>query len=228
VMLRLRQAPALTGALAIEAPVPALAHSGKLAGAGIALTAVVLLSVSALDVPLGLPTCLAGVATAAGVHLIERKPAGALLRGIAWSVLPLVAGLFVLVAGLARTGVIDALARQLQPLAHHAPLAAAWLAGMGIALACNLINNLPAGLIAASTLAAGPVAPPVTAGILIGVDLGPNLSVTGSLATILWLIALRREGEHVSAAQFLRLGVWVMPPALLLALAALSLQHGAG
>jgi arsenical pump membrane protein len=47
--------------------------------------------------------------------------------------------------------------------------------------------------------------------------------VTGSLATILWLIALRREGEHVGALRFLRLGILVMPPTLLLALFALSL-----
>ena len=44
---------------------------------------------------------------------------------------------------------------------------------------------------------------------------GPNLSVTGSLATILWLTAIRREGENVSAWQFLRLGALVMPAALL-------------
>jgi arsenical pump membrane protein len=56
---------------------------------------------------------------------------------------------------------------------------------------------------------------------LIGVDLGPNLSVTGSLATILWLVALRREGQDVSAWRFLRLGVVVMPPALVLAIATL-------
>jgi arsenical pump membrane protein len=48
------------------------------------------------------------------------------------------------------------------------------------------------------------------------VDLGPNLSVTGSLATILWLIALRREGEQIGAWQFLKVGLLVMPPALLL------------
>jgi arsenical pump membrane protein len=54
---------------------------------------------------------------------------------------------------------------------------------------------------------------------LIGVDLGPNLSVTGSLATILWLTALRREGQNVSASTFLKLGLIVMPPALVLALA---------
>jgi arsenical pump membrane protein len=53
--------------------------------------------------------------------------------------------------------------------------------------------------------------------ILVGIDLGPNLSVTGSLATILWLIAIRRENLHVSAWTFLKAGMIVMPPALLLA-----------
>jgi arsenical pump membrane protein len=55
--------------------------------------------------------------------------------------------------------------------------------------------------------------------LLIGVDLGPNLSVTGSLATILWLVALRREGEQISAWRFLAYGVVVMVPALLAAIA---------
>ncbi len=55
--------------------------------------------------------------------------------------------------------------------------------------------------------------------MLIGVDLGPNLSVTGSLATILWLTALRREGLRVGAWSFLKLGMLVMPPALVLAIA---------
>jgi Na+/H+ antiporter NhaD/arsenite permease-like protein len=50
-----------------------------------------------------------------------------------------------------------------------------------------------------------------------GIDLGPNLSVTGSLATILWLIALRRENLQVSAWSLLKVGVIVMPLALFLA-----------
>jgi arsenical pump membrane protein len=47
--------------------------------------------------------------------------------------------------------------------------------------------------------------------------------VTGSLATILWLIALRREGEHMSGWEFLKTGVFIMPPALFLASLAVSL-----
>ena len=57
--------------------------------------------------------------------------------------------------------------------------------------------------------------------MLIGVDLGPNLSVTGSLATILGLSALRRENQEVRAWSFLKLGTLVMSPALLLAIAGL-------
>ena len=73
-----------------------------------------------------------------------------------------------------------------------------------------------------------PAYPPslVTDALLIGVDLGPNLSVTGSPATILWLIALKREGETCSAVQFLKIGAAAMPPALLLALGPLSSQAG--
>jgi arsenical pump membrane protein len=55
------------------------------------------------------------------------------------------------------------------------------------------------------------------------VDIGPNLSVTGSLATILWLSAPKREGLKVSAWTFLKIGVLVMPPALLLAIGGLFL-----
>ena len=54
--------------------------------------------------------------------------------------------------------------------------------------------------------------------VMIGVDLGPNLSVTGSLATILWLLALRKEKLDVSAWKFLKLGLIAMPIALAAAL----------
>ena len=50
-------------------------------------------------------------------------------------------------------------------------------------------------------------------GLLSPPDLGPNLSVTGSLATSLWLTALRPEGDAVTGI-FLKLGIIIMPPAL--------------
>jgi arsenical pump membrane protein len=97
---------------------------------------------------------------------------------------------------------------------------AAWGAGIVIALASNLMNNLPAGLIAGKAVQSAHVSDQMIRTVLIGVDIGPNLSVTGSLATILWLTALRREGHRVSALAFLKLGALTMPPALLLAIGA--------
>jgi arsenical pump membrane protein len=220
--LRLTQRRRLAGPVAAVGTIPTLPYAGKLAASGILMTAAVLLTASAMDWALGLPTFIAGTTVTALVLLTGRQSPLPVLRDIAWSVLPLVAGLFILVEGLNRTGVLPALARILKQASVAAPQATSWIAGILVALASNLLNNLPVGLIAATTTQAAQVPAHVTGAILIGVDLGPNLSVTGSLATILWLIVLRREGEHVGAAQFLRLGIVVMPPALLLSLFALA------
>jgi arsenical pump membrane protein len=220
--LRLTQRRRLAGPVAAVGTIPTLPYTGKLAASGILMTAAVLLTASAMDWALGLPTFIAGTTVTALVLLTGRQSPLPVLRDIAWSVLPLVAGLFILVEGLNRTGVLPALARILKQASVAAPQATSWIAGILVALASNLLNNLPVGLIAATTTQAAQVPAHVTGAILIGVDLGPNLSVTGSLATILWLIVLRREGEHVGAAQFLRLGIVVMPPALLLSLFALA------
>lgn len=224
--LRFSQRDALREPLRTDIVPQPLAAGARLTGIGILLTAAVLMLASALHADLGLPTFIAGLATAALIHLKQRLSPLPVLRHVAWGVLPMVAGLFVLVEGLARSGAIDALAQALLRLASDSAGGALWGAGIVAALASNLINNLPAGLIAGSV---GQIAdlPAQTAGaLLIGVDLGPNLSITGSLATLLWLIAVRREGQHVGALRFLKLGAWVMPPALLGALLMLAVAGG--
>jgi arsenical pump membrane protein len=222
IALRLTQRRALGSSIAVLDQTAPLTLGGKLAASGIALTAVVLLGASASGRDLGLPTFIAGTVVTIIVLGIGRQSPMPILKDVSWSVLPLVAGLFILVEGMNRTGVLPSLARVLKGAATASPQITSWIAGIGVAAASNLVNNLPMGLIAATTGQAAQVPAHITGAILIGVDLGPNLSVTGSLATILWLIALRREGEHVAAWQFLKLGLVVMPPALLLALLALS------
>jgi arsenical pump membrane protein len=180
----------------------------------------VLLAVSSTDQPLGLPTAIMGAATAAAVSLARRASPLPLLRGVAWPVILLVAGLFVLVEGLDRTGLIGAMAQSLAKASAADPQRAAWTSGAALAFASNLVNNLPAGLMASAASTQAQAPRPVVDALLIGVDLGPNLSVTGSLATILWLTAIRREGETVGFWRFLKVGAVVMPPALALALAA--------
>jgi len=88
------------------------------------------------------------------------------------------------------------------------------ITGFAVGVANNLVNNLPLGLIAGSTLQAAHVKGLIADAVLIGVDLGPNLSITGSLATILWMIALRKEKFDVSSWDFFKVGVVAMPVAL--------------
>jgi arsenical pump membrane protein len=206
-----------------DSAIKPLSSGGKCVAFGIGLTAVALLAASALDRQLGLPTFIAGTAVTVVVLLIGRQSPFPVLRDISWGVLPLVAGLFILVEGVEHTGVLRVMARMLHDAAAASPQATAAGVGAIVAFASNLLNNLPTGLVAATVSQNAGVPFQVTSGLLIGVDLGPNLSVTGSLATILWLIALRREGEAVTAWQFLKLGMIVMPPALLAALSAMAL-----
>jgi arsenical pump membrane protein len=225
VALRFTQRRALRQPISADIPQPDLTPGGHAAAIGILATATALLAASALNVPLGAPTLAAATLSVAAVCARIRRPPWPLLRHISWNILPLVAGLFVLVEALARVGVVDALSTALHTAAVASPARAAWASGTLVALSSNAMNNLPAALIAGTAANAAGVSPTVLQSVLIGADLGPNLSVTGSLATILWLTALRRDGHHVSAWTFLKLGLVVMPPALILALAATILLH---
>jgi arsenical pump membrane protein len=222
--LRFTQRKALDQRIAEDLPTRSLSVGGKCIALGIGLTAAALLAASALDRQLGLPTFIAGTAVTVVVLLISRQSPFPVLRDVSWGVLPLVAGLFILVEAVERTGILRVMARML----HEAATASAQETAVGVgaiaAFASNLLNNLPTGLVAATVSQNADVPLQVTSGLLIGVDLGPNLSVTGSLATILWLIALRREGEAVTAWQFLKLGIIIMPPALAAALLSMALM----
>jgi arsenical pump membrane protein len=219
VVLRWTQRAHLRRPISTAIAIPHLPAGGRMAALGIVITGAALLASSGFGIQLGLPTFLAGAATAVLVLIRARRGPMTVVRHISWGVLPLVAGLFVLVEALQKTGVTDRLAALLGMLVTHSATLAVWGVGAGLAVACNLVNNLPAGLVAGRVVEIAQVPDVVRSAVLIGVDLGPNLSVTGSLATILWLTALRREGQMVGAWTFLRLGALVMPPALLLALA---------
>ena len=108
VILRLTQRRALKAEETVAKDVDAAqaVALGKLAAAGIALTAVALLASSGLGLQLGLPTAICGVLTAFAVMILKRASPWEMLKGISWGVLPLVAGLFVLVEALDKTGLI--------------------------------------------------------------------------------------------------------------------------
>jgi len=218
IVLRLCLRRALTS-IAEPENFPHLTWGGKLAAGGLVVTAIALLFASARGFDLGAPTLAAGVVTTGLILLVRRANPWFVVRDIHWGVLPLVAGLFVLVEALDETGATAQIAQVLRE-ASQTPFGAA-MSGIVFGFGVNLVNNLPAGLVAASAAHQATASPDLTAAILIGVDLGPNLSVTGSLATILWLAVLRRERQRVRDLDFLLLGLAAMPLALIAALAVL-------
>jgi arsenical pump membrane protein len=219
-MLRWLSRKEIAGEVEESGEPPKLSREGKWALGGILATGGVLIVASAFGADLGLPTFGAALVTILFVTRANKNAVAEVGKGVSWSVLPLVAGLFVLVEGVNRVGAVGDCGRFLRACAAMPGMQGSLAAGFGVAALSNLMNNLPSGLLAGGAVQAAHVPGLIRDAVLIGIDLGPNLSVTGSLATVLWLIALRREGEQVTGWRFLKVGALVMPPALLLAIVA--------
>ena len=208
-----------------EAEAKQLKSDGKLVLAGLAGMIVVLLTASSLGKDLGLPTCLAALVITAVVSVKERHNPLGLAREISWGTLALVAGLFVMVDAMESIGAMRYTREWLAWAETLGPITGTLVTGFAVGVANNLVNNLPLGLIVGSTVQAAHAKGLIVDAVLIGVDLGPNLSITGSLATILWLIALRKEKLDVSFWDFLKVGAVAMPIALLASLGGAILMH---
>ncbi|MEW1637121.1 SLC13 family permease [Streptomyces sp. NPDC093801] len=160
---------------------------------------------------------LAG-AVALGVRALWRRETTP--RRLAASTAPAFC-LFVLALGVVVRAVVDhGLGDGLERLLPDGDALPALLAVAGVAaLLANLINNLPA-VLALLPLAA-PGGPGVVLAVLIGVNIGPNLTYAGSLATLLWRRMLHAHGEDVRLGDFTRLGLLTTPAAIAAAVAAL-------
>jgi arsenical pump membrane protein len=209
----------LKGQIVYEVQPVKLTTPGKVVLSGLAFVVAVLLAASAMKKDLGLPTCLVALAITAVTSVWAKSNPFKLLREISWSTILLVAGLFVMVDAVESQGALKLTQEWLALAQRLAPAAATMVVGFAVGVANNLVNNLPLGLIAGGTIQAAHVKGLLANAVMIGVDLGPNLSVTGSLATILWLLALRKEKLDVSVWKFLKLGMIAMPIALATALA---------
>jgi arsenical pump membrane protein len=87
------------------------------------------------------------------------------------------------------------------------------------AVLANVVNNLPATLVLLPLVAAhGPAA---VLAVLIGVNIGPNLTYVGSLSNLLWRSVLRQNDVEASVGEYTRLGLCTVPTALVAAVLAL-------
>jgi arsenical pump membrane protein len=176
---------------------------------GVGLVAVLMATVVvvALSSP-ALAVAAIGVA-AAGIRLAQRRVTVAQVREVLG--LPVLIGLFGVAVALGAVG--RAWAGPAQFISHLDGWATALVAG----LSTVLLNNLPAASLLASRAPSHPFF------LLVGLNLGPNLYVTGSLAWLLWLRAARAAGARPSVGRASRLGLIAVPLALALAVGALML-----
>jgi arsenical pump membrane protein len=166
----------------------------------------------------GLALVWVAAAGALALALRTRSPARDVLRATEPGFLVFVLALGVVVAAASRHGLGSA-ADALVPDGTGLPELIA-IAGVG-AIAANLVNNLPATLILLpATAAAGPGA---VLAMLVGVNVGPNLTFSGSLATLLWRRVMHAHDEPTDLAEFTRLGVLSVPCVLVASTTALWL-----
>jgi arsenical pump membrane protein len=125
-----------------------------------------------------------------------------------------VLGLAVIVAAVAAHGLRSAIGHLLPATSAAHPSLLALLAIAAVAaVVANLVNNLPATLLLIPVAALHGVGPVLA--VLVGVNVGPNLTEVGSLATLLWRRALAVDGASLPRREFAVLGALTVPPALL-------------
>jgi arsenical pump membrane protein len=160
-------------------------------------------------------------ATAGAVALTVRRPPDSMTRLIAaaeptFLVFVLALGVVVTAAGdHGLSSVVDSL------LPHGASLPALLGVAAVSAVLANLVNNLPATLIIVAVVSAS--APGGVLAMLIGVNVGPNLTYVGSLATLLWRRIVHAHDEDVDVREFLKLGALTVPGTLVAGTVALWL-----
>ena len=174
----------------------------------------------ALAEPLGLP--LVAVAAAAVVVLgavpavrSPRETASAVARAANLPFLVFVLALGVVVVAVQR-GPVQGWLAAIVPA--RADLVGLLIAAGIAALAANLLNNLPATLMLVPLVAHSPG---LVLATVLGLNIGPNLTYVGSLATLLWRQVLHGHGRPPSTATFVRLGLVSVPPVLVAAVVAL-------
>ncbi len=175
-----------------------------------------LLGLPAGAVALAAAALTGGAALALGwIELME------VVGSVSWDVLALVAGFFLVVRAAEGAG--------LGALAHAAYAATASWEGLPqilvvastAALGSNILNNLPTMLVALDALrplvSGGRLGAEAIYATVVGTGVGPNLTVVGSLATLIWLSIVRGKGVEVTAKEYLKVGVVSTPPILLAA-----------
>ncbi len=232
-----RQLPARYDTRDLEAPASAI-RDPVVFRAAVPLLGVLLIAyfvTAPFDVPVSVVTGAGALALLAiagrwhaggrGAQIEVRK----VLKGAPWQIVLFSLGMYLVVYGLHNAGLTDYIARALDGLGAQGPLVAAVGTGFLSAGMSSVMNNMPSVLIGALAIdqthgISAAVREAMIYANVIGCDLGPKFTPIGSLATLLWLHVLARKGKTITWGRYMKIGLIITPPVLLLTLLALALR----
>ncbi len=191
---------------------PGTRRARLIQGIGLGLVVLGLIAAGALGIPLYLPAVI-GAIILTPIALIRRDlPPGRLLRGVSWSLPFFVIGMYTVVVAADRAG-LSQLWAGLMASAGSGNLTSLLSIAFGSGLGSNLFNNIPMALVVITGLPSTNPSTMVSLSFasLIGTNVGPNVTVFGSLATILVLNAARRQGIIISPVRYLGVGALTTP-----------------
>jgi arsenical pump membrane protein len=180
------------------------------------LVAICYVTAAALRVPLSLIAMGGVLALLFGAWYWKQSTLQETGKQVSWSIFGFIAGMFILVQALENTGLTVQFGQVLFHLSGGTSLGAVLVGTVGTVAGTNLINNVPMAVVMTSSLhhlAHAPLAVQqgFIAATIFGCDLGPNVTTVGSLATVLWLLILRRRNLEVSGLDYCKVGVVVTP-----------------
>jgi Na+/H+ antiporter NhaD/arsenite permease-like protein len=166
--------------------------------------------------------------TAAAILIVAaRIPPKQMFAFLDWQLLVFFAGLFVVVAGVERAGLIDLVFEEISPVIGRGDLAGDVAFIVLVVLASNLVSNVPLVVVAVAWVPAMPE--PTWGYIMLAVasTLAGNLTLFGSVANIIVIESAGPRGE-IGFLQFLRYGLPITIANMFIAFGILAIERALG